>query len=103
MITLFEKYLSVDEITKYRVGDFVICNIPDPQYPGSIYGKIVDIELDRSSDEGAPPTVFVLVETESGEEISLWQSPNDGEIVDYWKDVDEEDFEMKLKARKYNI
>jgi len=105
MITNFKIFENkISDITKYKIGDYVICSIPGEQ-PNPLYGRIVDIEYNDTYDYDESPTVYIQVEQFNGDIVSLWQAEEDGEIIGYWKisPEEKEKFELNSQARKYNI
>ena len=84
---------------KYKVGDFVKCQIVGEDDDEPFFGKIIESEIDEQYDGD---TIFFTILTETGKIKSVWQTENQGEIIDYWN-MDDEHFEDHMAAKKYNL
>ena len=100
MITNF-KIFENNKHLSYKIGDYVkYMTLED--WGTLYYGKVIDKSEPEYIDE--LPTVHYTVKT-TEKEMSLWQTENGGEIVDYWDLTPEEkkNFELEVKAKKYNL
>lgn len=90
----------------YKIGDFVkFLTIED--YDTFYYGKIIDItkENPEESDHPNNPTFFYDIIISDGNIKTVWQTPSEGEIRDYWNITPEEKklFDIKVSANKFNL